>query len=153
MDKPSKQENTLFSLSIFCVIFKSLIYQSYHYTKLYTNITFGDFLIKNLALLHIEIQIMKPEQTQWRKSVMAVCLWYVESGVLLAGFISPWILLIIHTRGGVTCRADRAFSEAWDITNRHRNSADNDSRIMIYSTFYQILSDIALFPPDILWFY
>lgn len=29
----------------------SLIYRSYHYTKLYTNITFGDFLIKNLALL------------------------------------------------------------------------------------------------------
>lgn len=43
-----------------------------------------------------------------------------------------------HMRG-VTCRADRAFSEAWDITNRHRNSADNDN--------YDVFIDLS----DALW--
>lgn len=127
------------------------LYRLYHYTKLYTNITFGDFLIKNLALLHIEIQIMKPEQTQWRKSVTAVCLWYVESGAPLAGFISPWILPITHTRG-VTCRADRAFSEAWDITNHHRNSADNDN-YDVFNDLSDALWHCFLSPPHLLWFY
>lgn len=43
-----------------------------------------------------------------------------------------------HMRG-VTCRADRAFSEAWDITNRHRNSADNNN--------YDVFNDLS----DALW--